>query len=81
MSGQFDDTASYQTLQDRLERIDAAHGTQGNRIFYLATPPELFPTITGRLGDAGLHKPKRRAIVRATGDREALRHDSSRRAS
>src|SRR5258708_265939 len=40
--GQFDDPASYQTLRERLEKIDAAHGTQGNRIFYLATPPELF---------------------------------------
>ena len=39
MSGQFDDPASYQTLRERLDRIDAAHGTQGNRIFYLATPP------------------------------------------
>jgi glucose-6-phosphate 1-dehydrogenase len=55
MSGQFDDPASYATLRERLERIDAAHGTQGNRIFYLATPPELFQTITAQLGDAGLN--------------------------
>ena len=56
MSGQFDDPASYQTLRQRLERIDAAHGTQGNRIFYLATPPELFKVITAQLGDANLHQ-------------------------
>ncbi|MBV9582292.1 MAG: glucose-6-phosphate dehydrogenase [Chloroflexi bacterium] len=54
MSGQFDEPASYQKLRERLERIDAAHGTQGNRIFYMATPPELFQTITAQLGDAGL---------------------------
>ncbi len=53
-SGHFNDPASYATLRQRLERIDAAHGTQGNRIFYLATPPELFRTITAQLGDAGL---------------------------
>src|ERR1700757_4372488 len=28
MSGQFDDPASYQLLCQRLEKIDAAHGTQ-----------------------------------------------------
>jgi glucose-6-phosphate 1-dehydrogenase len=47
MSGQFDEPASYQVLRERLERIDVAHGTQGNRVFYLATPPELFPNHHG----------------------------------
>jgi glucose-6-phosphate 1-dehydrogenase len=56
MSGQFNDPASYQTLCDRLDKIDAAHGTQGNRIFYLATPPELFKTISAQLGNANLHE-------------------------
>jgi len=56
MSGQFDDPSSYRLLCDRLERIDAGHGTQGNRVFYLATPPELFKTITRQLGDAGLNQ-------------------------
>src|SRR5579859_3218159 len=56
MSGQFNDPASYQLLRQRLEKIDAAHGTQGNRIFYLATPPELFKTITAQLGDCGLNR-------------------------
>jgi glucose-6-phosphate 1-dehydrogenase len=56
MSGQFDDPASYRTLRERLEKIDAAHGTQGNRIYYLATPPELFKPITAQLGDCGLSR-------------------------
>jgi glucose-6-phosphate 1-dehydrogenase len=54
MSGQFDEPASYQRLRERLQKIDDGHGTQGNRLFYLATPPELFKTITAQLGDAGL---------------------------
>jgi glucose-6-phosphate 1-dehydrogenase len=54
--GQFDDPASYQLLRERLEKIDAAHGTSGSRIFYLATPPELFQEITAQLGDAHLNK-------------------------
>jgi glucose-6-phosphate 1-dehydrogenase len=56
MSAQFDNPASYQLLRQRLERIDAGHGTQGNRIFYMATPPELFRTITAQLGDARLNE-------------------------
>jgi glucose-6-phosphate 1-dehydrogenase len=56
LSGQFNDPASYQTLRQRLERIDAGHGTQGNRIYYLATPPELFKPIIAQLGDAGLNR-------------------------
>ncbi|GAC1314433.1 MAG: glucose-6-phosphate dehydrogenase [Chloroflexota bacterium] len=56
MSGQFDEPESYARLHERLERIDAAHGTQGNRVFYLATPPELFEVIIGQLGAAELHQ-------------------------
>ena len=56
MSAQFDGPESYQTLRQRLEKIDAAHGTQGNRVYYLATPPELFKTITAQLGDAKLNQ-------------------------
>ncbi|HLZ27452.1 MAG TPA: glucose-6-phosphate dehydrogenase [Chloroflexota bacterium] len=55
-AGQFDQPASYETLRERLEKIDAAHGTQGNRIFYLATPPELFKVISAQLGDAKLNE-------------------------
>jgi glucose-6-phosphate 1-dehydrogenase len=56
MSGQFDAPDSYQMLRERLEKIDAAHGTDANRVYYMATPPELFRTITAQLGDAGLHQ-------------------------
>ncbi|HTD78604.1 MAG TPA: glucose-6-phosphate dehydrogenase [Chloroflexota bacterium] len=56
LSGQFNEPASYQQLRERLEKIDVGHGTQGNRLFYLATPPELFKDITAQLGAAGLHQ-------------------------
>jgi glucose-6-phosphate 1-dehydrogenase len=58
MSGQFDDPPSYQLLRERLDKIDAGHGTEGNRIFYMATPPELFKPITAQLGDAHLNQRK-----------------------
>ena len=36
LQGAFDDPAAYATLSDRLNSIDAAAGTSGNRLFYLA---------------------------------------------
>jgi glucose-6-phosphate 1-dehydrogenase len=56
-SGQFDDPTSYRELGVRLAEIDRAHATRGNRIFYLATPPELFPIITRKLGESDLNRP------------------------
>ena len=55
--GQFDDPASYRELAARLAELDRDHGTQGNRLFYLATPPELFPGIIDHLGAVGLNGP------------------------
>jgi glucose-6-phosphate 1-dehydrogenase len=64
-AGQFDDPASYRALAERLAHIDREHRTHGNRIFYLATPPELFPIITRQLGQSGLSQPPtERAFVR-----------------
>ena len=50
----FDDTAAYQTLAARLNELDEQRGTSGNRLFYLATPPESYITIIQQLGAAGL---------------------------
>ncbi|HEX8919787.1 MAG TPA: glucose-6-phosphate dehydrogenase [Chloroflexota bacterium] len=53
----FSDVESYKLLGECLERIDRERGTQGNRIFYLATPPSVFATIAEMLGKAGLVTP------------------------
>jgi len=52
--GDFDDPAAYLELARRLERIDRDRGTAGNRLFYLAVPPSLYPEIVGQLDGAGL---------------------------
>ncbi|MFV9503734.1 MAG: glucose-6-phosphate dehydrogenase [Oscillochloridaceae bacterium umkhey_bin13] len=52
--GDFDDSAVYAALAERLDAIDTARGTGGNRVFYLATPPEAYPTIIRQLGAHGL---------------------------
>ena len=48
----------YRALADRLEALEKAHQLPGNRVFYLALPPDAFePAITG-LGQAKLnHSP------------------------
>ena len=54
LAGSYDDPETYRRLGERLAQLDAEAGTQGNRLFYLATPPVLYPTIIGQLGQAGL---------------------------
>jgi glucose-6-phosphate 1-dehydrogenase len=50
------DPASFDTMKTQLEKLEAARKTGGNRLFYLATPPDAFPTISRELGRAGLLK-------------------------
>jgi glucose-6-phosphate 1-dehydrogenase len=52
--GNFDDPAAYAELAKRLDRIDRDRGTAGNRLFYLAVPPSLYPEIVQQLERAGL---------------------------
>jgi glucose-6-phosphate 1-dehydrogenase len=40
----------YDDLRRRLERFDAEMGTDGDRLFYLATPPTQYRSIVGSLG-------------------------------
>jgi len=54
--GNYDDPASYQALAKKLDDLDAEGGLGGNRLFYLATPPEVYPAIIEQLGKAGLSK-------------------------
>ncbi len=54
--GDFADPASFQALAERLDQVDAAAGTRGNVLFYLATPPSAYPEIVANLGRANLHR-------------------------
>ena len=53
-SGAFEDAKSYDSLKKMLEDADSDRGTRGNRIFYLATPPQFFPVIIENLHENGL---------------------------
>ena len=56
LAGSYDDAATYGRLAERLADLDAQMGTQGNHLFYLATPPSLYPLIVEQLGQAGLNR-------------------------
>lgn len=45
---------SFDQLRERLEKLEANRNTGGNRLFYLATPPDAFAPIATELGRAGL---------------------------
>src|SRR5713226_7576926 len=53
----FSDREGYYRLADLLDRLDRGEGTQGNRLFYLATPPTTDSEIIHQLGGAGLARP------------------------
>jgi glucose-6-phosphate 1-dehydrogenase len=45
---------SFDRLKQQLEKLEAARNTGGNRLFYLATPPDAFAPIARQLGRTGL---------------------------
>jgi glucose-6-phosphate 1-dehydrogenase len=56
-AGEYGDLNSYAQLAKRLAEIDAEKKLGGNRLFYLSTPPEVYPNIVEQLGRAGLARP------------------------
>jgi glucose-6-phosphate 1-dehydrogenase len=58
VAGAYDDPAAYRRLTERIVAAERARGTGGNRLFYLSTPPEVFPVVIAQLRDAGLLHPR-----------------------
>ncbi|BDG10033.1 glucose-6-phosphate dehydrogenase [Anaeromyxobacter paludicola] len=54
VQGDFEDPATYARLSDALAHAAKEHGTSGNALFYLATPPGEFSAIVRGLAGAGL---------------------------
>src|SRR5229473_2453700 len=48
------DPASFDRMREQLEKLEANRSTGGNRLFYLATPPDAFAPISRELGRTGL---------------------------
>lgn len=45
---------SYKEMKDTLAELEKRHGTMGNHIFYLSTPPSLYMPIVTKLAESGL---------------------------
>jgi glucose-6-phosphate 1-dehydrogenase len=57
---------TYVDLKTRMEELAQLHGTDGNAIFYLSTPPSLYGVIPKYLASHGLSQPEqgwRRLII------------------
>ncbi len=55
--GDYADPNAYAQLAKRLTELESAKNIGGNRLFYLSTPPEVYPDIVEQLGRAGLARP------------------------
>lgn len=58
ISGEYGDAATFAKLAAVLKEVDSKRATQGNRVYYLATLPSLFATLSDALGAAGLNRPE-----------------------
>jgi glucose-6-phosphate 1-dehydrogenase len=50
----YDAPASYKSLEKLLTKIGKAQGAACNYLYYLSTPPMLYPVVVDQLGQAGL---------------------------
>src|SRR5580704_9123441 len=56
VSGDYDNPDGFQKLSKHLDEIDEQFQLGGNRLYYLATPPEVYPHVVDQLHEAGLSK-------------------------
>jgi glucose-6-phosphate 1-dehydrogenase len=67
VSGDIADPEGIVRLERQLAEVEREHGTKGNALFYLATPPEHFGPIVRALDEAGLAREEdgrwRRVII------------------
>jgi glucose-6-phosphate 1-dehydrogenase len=54
VEGNFEDPEGYAALRACIERLEGEIGSEGNRLFYFATPPSAAPIILHRLKETGL---------------------------
>ncbi len=50
VSGDYGDDAAHKSLASKLRELDGKHGTKGDRLFYLSTPPNTFEPIIEAIG-------------------------------
>src|ERR1700732_3149881 len=56
-AGEYGNAEDFKKLAKRLDDLSAEKKLGANRLFYLSTPPEVYPHIVEQLGRAGLSRP------------------------
>jgi len=56
VSGEYDEPGGFEKLSHRLEELDKERHLEGNRLYYLATPPAVYPKVIAQIKKAGLAK-------------------------
>jgi glucose-6-phosphate 1-dehydrogenase len=64
LSVTFNEPKCYEELKERLVQNDERLGTKGNRLFYLSTPPSVFPVIIDHLRITHLNQAPENAWAR-----------------
>ncbi len=54
IQGDFQDAGAFERLKQQLDHVDHEHGTEGNRLHYLAVAPRFFGEIVNQLGKASM---------------------------
>ena len=75
-SGGYGDGPSFEKLKAKLADCDQKHGTAGNRLFYMSTPPDAFVPIVKGLG-AGKLAVRRASASTASGSASSSRSRSA----
>jgi glucose-6-phosphate 1-dehydrogenase len=60
---EFDSDSGEDTVAQMLDECDGKDGTQGNRVFYLAVPPQAFETVVEEIGERRERRGWTRVIV------------------
>jgi glucose-6-phosphate 1-dehydrogenase len=54
VAGEYDKPEAFQKLAGRIEELDREHNLEGNRLYYLATPPSVYPQVIEQIKQAHL---------------------------
>ena len=57
VAGEYDQPDAFEALSRRLEELDQERHLEGNRLYYLATPPAVYPKVISQANKAQLTRP------------------------
>ena len=57
VAGDYDQPDAFERLSHRIEELDEERHLEGNRLYYLATPPAVYPKVISQIQKARLARP------------------------